>query len=116
VEFLRRPDFPNLRRARRPKLADVTDVKVQDDPGKNRFEILVDGALGGFAAYRIKDGLVIITHSEIDQGFRGQGLGGQLAGRTLDQLRERGARVVPSCPFFADYVAQHREWDDIIER
>jgi predicted GNAT family acetyltransferase len=93
----------------------VTDVKVQDDPGKNRFEILVDGAVGGFAAYRVKDGVVIITHSEIDRAFRGQGLGGQLAGRTLDQLRERGARVVPACPFFAEYVAGHHEWDDILE-
>jgi uncharacterized protein len=93
----------------------VTDVKVQDAPEKNRFEILVDGALGGFAAYRVRDGQVVITHSEIDRSFRGQGLGGQLAEQTLDQLRERGVRVVPACPFFAQYVAEHHDWDDILE-
>ena len=94
----------------------MTDVKVQDNPAQNRFEIMVDGAVGGFAAYRARDGLVIITHSEIDRSFRGQGLGGQLAEQTLDQLRECGARVVPACPFFAQYVAEHHDWDDILEQ
>jgi len=93
----------------------VTDVKVQDDPGQSRFEILVDGTVGGFAAYRIRDDRVIITHSEIDRRFRGQGLGGQLAEQTLDQLRDRGVRVVPACPFFAGYVAEHHQWDDILD-
>ena len=74
-----------------------------------RFEFLVDGTLGGFAAYRVRDGLVTITHSEVDRGFRGQGLGGELVERTLDQLRERGARVVPACPFFARYTSEHHD-------
>jgi predicted GNAT family acetyltransferase len=93
----------------------VTDVQVQDNPGQNRFDIIVDGAVGGFAAYRVRDGLTVITHSEIDRRFRGRGLGAQLAGQTLDLLRARGARVVPACPFFAKYVAEHHDWDDILE-
>ena len=92
----------------------MTDGQVQDNPDQSRFEIVVDGAVGGFAAYRVRDGLVIITHSEIDRSFRGQGLGGQLVEQTLDLLRERGARVVPACPFFARYVADHPEYDDLV--
>jgi hypothetical protein len=30
-------------------------------------------------------------------------------------LRDRGARVVVSCPFFVRYVEQHHDWDDILE-
>jgi predicted GNAT family acetyltransferase len=93
----------------------VTDVQVRDNPDQSRFEIVVDGTVGGFAVYRIRDGLVIITHSEIDRAFRGQGLGGQLVEGTLDLLRDRGARVVPVCPFFAQYVSEHHDWDDILE-
>jgi predicted GNAT family acetyltransferase len=93
----------------------VTDVEIHDNPALNRFELSVDGMVGGFAAYRIRDGLVVITHSEIDPGFRGQGLGGRLVEGTLDQLRERSARVVAACPFFARYVAEHHDWDDILE-
>lgn len=93
----------------------MTDVEVRDNPEQSRFEILVDGALGGFAAYRIRDGRVIITHSEIDRAFRGQGLGARLAEDTLNQLRDRGATVIPACPYFAKYVSEHHDWDAMLE-
>jgi predicted GNAT family acetyltransferase len=90
------------------------DAKVQDNTDQHRFEILVDGEPGGFAAYRVRDGLVTVTHSQIDPKYRGKGVGGQLAKQTLDMLRERGVRVVPACPFFAEYVSQHPEYDDMV--
>jgi predicted GNAT family acetyltransferase len=93
----------------------VADVEVRDDPEKNRFEILVDGQVGGFAAYRVRDGRVVITHSEVDRAHRGEGLGSRLAEGTLNQLRDRGATVVTMCPFFAQYVSQHHDWDDILD-
>jgi predicted GNAT family acetyltransferase len=89
-------------------------VEVQDNPGQRRFEIAVDGTMAGMAAYRVRDGVVVVTHSEIDPQFRGQGLASELARQTLDALRARGEQVVPSCPFFAKYVAEHPEYDDII--
>lgn len=90
------------------------DVKVQDNPGRHRFEILVDGEVAGFADYRERDGAVVVVHSEVDRAYRGKGLGGELARQTLDTLRERGAKVVPSCPFFAAYVADHPEYNAIL--
>jgi len=90
------------------------DVKVQDNPDRRRFEILVDGEVAGFADYRERDGAVAVVHSQVDSAYRGKGLGGQLAQQTLDTLRERGVKVVPSCPFFAQYVADHPEYNDIL--
>lgn len=90
------------------------DAKVQDNPDRHRFEIIVDGEIGGVALYRVRDGVVVITHSEVDDVYQGQGLGAELARQTLDQLRERGAKVVPACPFFAAYVRKHHEYDDLI--
>jgi uncharacterized protein len=90
------------------------DIRVEDNPARHRYEILVDGEVGGFADYRVRDDVVIITHSEIDPAHRGHGLGGRLAKDTLDTLRARGARVVPACPFFAKYVAEHPEYEDLV--
>ncbi|GAA3342612.1 GNAT family N-acetyltransferase [Amorphoplanes nipponensis] len=90
------------------------DVTVQDNPARHRFELLLDGEVGGFADYRDRDGAVVVVHSEVDPAHRGRGLGGVLARRTLDTLRERGAKVVPACPFFARYVADHPEYDAIV--
>jgi predicted GNAT family acetyltransferase len=88
---------------------------VQDNPDKQRFEIIVDGEVGGFAAYRVRDGAVVITHTQVEPEHRGGGIGAQLARTTLDTLRDRGARVVPSCPYFAAYIAKHPEYADLVD-
>jgi len=90
------------------------NVEVQDNPARHRFEIRADGEPAGLAAYRVRDGVVVVTHSEVDPRFRGQGLASELARQTLDTLRERGEKVVPACPFFAKFVAEHPEYDDIV--
>jgi hypothetical protein len=90
------------------------EISVQDSPERHRFEIEVDGEPGGFAAYRVRNGHVVLTHTEIDPRHRGQGVGQELARHTFDLLRERGARVVPSCPFMARYVAGHPEYADLV--
>jgi predicted GNAT family acetyltransferase len=92
----------------------VSEIEVRDNPAEHRFELLVDGAVAGLAVYRLRADAVVITHSEVDRQFRGQGLGNELAQRTLDLLRSRGDKVVPVCPFFARYVAEHPTYDDIV--
>jgi uncharacterized protein len=92
----------------------VSEIDLRDAADAHRFELLVDGELGGVAAYRVRDGVTVITHSEVDPRFRGRGLGSELARRTLDALRSRGARVHPACPFFARYVADHPEYADLL--
>jgi predicted GNAT family acetyltransferase len=91
------------------------DVQVQDNPGQDRFEVLADGEVAGFATYRVRGNVVIVTHSEVDPKFRGHGLANELARQSLDTLRQRGNRVVPACPFYAKFVGEHPEYDDIIE-
>ena len=91
------------------------DVSVQDSPEQHRFVVLVDGDPRGFAAYRERDSAVVITHSEVDPELRGQGVGQELARRTLDLVRERGDRVVAQCPFFARYIGEHPEYADLLE-
>jgi uncharacterized protein len=90
-------------------------TSVRDNPEQRRFELIADGEVAGFAVYRVRDGQTVIVHSEVDDRYRGQGLGNELAKGTLDLLREQGARVVPVCPFFAKYVSRHHEYDDLIE-
>ncbi|MFG1884990.1 GNAT family N-acetyltransferase [Micromonospora sp. NPDC049102] len=88
---------------------------VEDNPAKNRFEILVDDAFAGFTAYvpRGKD-VLVFTHTQVDPGFQGKGVGGALIRATLDQVRARGARVVPQCPFVAAFIDKHPEYADLV--
>jgi predicted GNAT family acetyltransferase len=92
----------------------VSDYLVRDNADEHRFELIADGVAGAFATYRAHDGVVRILHTETAHELRGRGLAGELARQTLDQIRERGDRVIPSCPFFARYIGEHPEYQDLI--
>jgi uncharacterized protein len=92
----------------------VSDFDLRDNADNHRFELLVDGEVAGLAMYRKRDDAIVITHSEVNRQFRGQGYGNELASRTLELIRSRGEKVVPICPFFARYVQDHPDYDDIV--
>ena len=78
------------------------------------YEITVDGRHAGLAAFVEKQGVVVFTHTEIDEEFGGQGIGGRLARAALDDVRARGLTAVPRCPFIKDWIDKHPEYDDLV--
>jgi uncharacterized protein len=92
----------------------VSELEVRDNPAEHRYELTVDGRVAGIATYRLRGDVVVVTHSEVDPEYRGHGYASELARGTLDRLREAGVKVVPMCPFFAKFVSEHHDWDDIV--
>jgi predicted GNAT family acetyltransferase len=90
------------------------EINVVDNPAASRFEVSLDGRLGGFAAYRREGDVVVFTHTEIDDEFEGHGLGGRLVQRALDTVRASGGRVRPQCPFVKSYIERHPEYADLV--
>ncbi len=88
-------------------------MEVQDNPEKHQFELIVDGHTA-LAAYRLKPGVITFIHTEVPKELGGRGIGGQLAKGALDQVRERGLKVVPICPFIKAYIEKHPEYQDLL--
>jgi hypothetical protein len=95
-------------------VTDDAQIVVADAPGRQRFEVTVDGELAGFLVYRTREGLLALIHTEVEDRFEGRGLGGRLARFALDQARERGVAVLPFCPFVNDWLKRHREYVDLV--
>lgn len=91
------------------------DVRVVRHQERDRFEIMVDGAPAGFAEYRRHPGAMVLTHTVVNPARRGQGLAGRLARAALDAARDEGLRVVPQCPYIADYIRKHPEYADLVD-
>jgi predicted GNAT family acetyltransferase len=89
-------------------------IEVQDDRAQDRYEATVDATLAGFAAYRLRPSLIAFTHTEIDDGFAGHGVGSTLIQWALDDARRRSLEVLPFCPFVNAYIDQHRDYVDLV--
>lgn len=89
-------------------------IEVSDDREGERFVIAVDGERAGFAQYRDRGRAIAFVHTEIDDRFEGQGLGGRLVSAALDDVRSRGLAVLPFCPFVRGYIARHHEYLDLV--
>ncbi|OKI12677.1 GNAT family N-acetyltransferase [Streptomyces sp. CB03911] len=87
---------------------------VTDNPGRSRFEITEDGELAGFAEYFRHENELAFIHTEIDPAFAGRGLAGVLARAALDAARERGADVLPYCPFIRGWLTKHPDYVDLV--
>lgn len=89
-------------------------VRVVDNPAQNRFEAYVGDELAGFVTYRTRPGAMVLVHTEVDSAFEGHGVGGRLAAVALDEIRARGLKVVPMCPFIARHLERHPELSDLV--
>lgn len=89
-------------------------TSVADAPAASRYEIHVDGDLAGFAEYRLHDGLIAFTHTEIADAYEGRGLAGELVAFALGDARARGLAVHPFCPYVRSFIAKHPEHLDLV--
>lgn len=91
-----------------------TNVVVSDAPERSRYEAHRDGALIGFADYVRREGIVTFTHTEVFPEARGSGAASVLARESLDEVRSRGERVRPLCPYYARWIERHPDYRDLV--
>ena len=88
-------------------------LAIDHQPEARRFVADVGGKTA-YITYRELDGrLLELDHTYVPREFRGGGIASQLTVRALEYARERGCRVVPSCPFVAAYIERHPEYRDL---
>ena len=52
---------------------------------------------------------MVLVHTDVATSAEGSGVGSALVAGALDDIRSRGLRVVPVCPFVAAYIHRHPE-------
>jgi len=88
-------------------------LAIRHEPDARRFAADVDGKTA-YITYRELDRQRLeLDHTYVPQERRGGGIASQLTARALEYARERGFRVVPSCPFVAAYIERHPEYRDL---
>jgi predicted GNAT family acetyltransferase len=89
------------------------DANVVHVPERNRYELQLDGQTIGFADALPRGDAVVMPHVEVQPAYEGRGFGSRLVKAALDDIRARGLRVVPICPFVVVYLRRHPEYADL---
>ena len=87
--------------------------QVRHNEAASRYELEVEGELA-VAEYRLRDGRITFTHTEVPEALGGRGIGKTLIGAALDDVRQRGLKVVPACPFVKHFIDTHPETRDLL--
>ena len=93
----------------------MSDIKVVYVPERSRYEIHVDGEVAGITrAKEGDDGVLLFSHTEVEDAFEGQGLASKLVAGALDDVRARGRRIEVTCEYVEGFLEKHPEYRDLL--
>jgi predicted GNAT family acetyltransferase len=96
-------------------VTDAATLEVRHAPDHSRYELWDGDDLIGLATYRPGEaGVLVFPHTEIRTDRRGQGLGDVLVRGALEDVRQRGFRVVPACWFVDDFVRNNPAYAELV--
>jgi predicted GNAT family acetyltransferase len=93
----------------------TADPDVINDVDEQLYELRIGGEVAGVASYEVAPGRIVFLHTAVEPAFEGQGVGGRLAKAALDDARSRHLRVIARCPFIAEYIRRHPDYQDLVE-
>jgi len=86
---------------------------VRDNLARSRFELEADGVTV-FMNYQLSGRVMSLDHTETPVAARGRGLASRLTEGVLQEMRRRGLKIVPRCPFVRAFVDRHSEYRDLV--
>jgi predicted GNAT family acetyltransferase len=89
-------------------------TEVAHNESAARFEMRVQGHLC-IAQYRLIDGVMWLTHTEVPPSIEGRGHAAQQVRAALDHARAHALKVKPACSYVRSYMRRHPETQDLLE-
>ena len=80
---------------------------------KHRFETGI-GSKTAFLNYMLRENVITFTHTEVPASLNGRGIGTALVKAGVAYAIEQGLRVIPQCPFVADFISAHPQYQSIV--
>lgn len=101
-------------------MVDVPKVTVriirEDKPTGGRYVARVEGKPDAEMTFS-KAGakILIIDHTGVPEALGGTGVGKALVEHMVMDVRARGLKIIPLCPFTRTTLEKHKEWQDILK-
>ncbi|MDQ4501593.1 GNAT family N-acetyltransferase [Sinomonas sp. ASV322] len=91
-------------------------IEIVWAPDLHRYELRDAGKRIGMTLYRPqeKGEVYAFDHTEVHEGYSGLGLAGRLVQFALDDVRARGVKIRPYCPYVRAFLRRHPEYQDLV--
>jgi len=92
------------------------EIEVRHDPVGQKFYIEL-GKEEAVLAYTEVNNIWDIHQVIVPEEFRGQGIAEKLTLHVFEVARERGIKIIPTCPYVKNrFLEKHKEFEDLIEK
>lgn len=89
-------------------------MKVVNNEERKRYELHVDNQIA-FVDYLVdNNNVVYLTHTETPIELEGRGIASELIKQTLQDIKDKGVKMTPLCPFVIAYIRKHPEWGTLV--
>lgn len=90
-------------------------VIIRNSTDSHSYDASIGDQVVGTIVYEPRDGRMVIRHTVVDPGFRGQGIASALAQFALDDLAASGKTLTNYCGFIADYIDRHPGYAKLVD-
>ncbi|NJX16318.1 GNAT family N-acetyltransferase [Tamlana crocina] len=90
-------------------------VQHRHHKNKGQFYIEIDGETKAEMTYSMAgEEKMIIDHTEVDAGLKGQGIGYKLVETAVQYARGKQIKILPLCPFANAVFKKKSEYHDVL--
>ena len=89
------------------------DVLIVYNKDEQRSEAIVNDEIIGVCEYEITDNKWAITHTVVDERFKGQGIAKKLVLKIVDEARINGVKIIPICSYAKKMLENNEEYIDL---
>jgi uncharacterized protein len=89
------------------------DFEVQRDDVRHRYHAEIEGHDAEIRFAPAGDHVLDFQHTQVASALRGRGLADVLVRHALEDVRSRGERIIPTCPFVKVFLARHPEYQPL---
>jgi predicted GNAT family acetyltransferase len=92
------------------------DVMVRNNVAAGSYDAVVDGQVVGMVVYERKGDRVIVRHTIVEPGHRGQGIATTLVRAALDDLAANQLSLTNYCGFITEFIAANPGYAGLLDQ
>lgn len=89
------------------------DLSVKHDQDAKKYYTIVDGRESVCEYTAVDEKILNFWHTYVPPELRGRGIADELVRQALEDLLEKGYKVIPSCWFVRVYMDRHPRYHEL---